>query len=53
MNRFVAVLTMLSLVSFMGCGGGSGTASPAVEQDELSKWVEQNPAPEVEVSPDS
>jgi hypothetical protein len=31
-------------VAFVGCGGRD-SAKPAIDKDELAKWVEQNPQP--------
>tara|TARA_A100001391_G_scaffold163765_1_gene123408 strand:+ start:852 stop:1013 length:162 start_codon:yes stop_codon:yes gene_type:complete len=41
---FTALLLLLAMVCSVGCG--SGEAKPAVESDELSQWVSENPAPE-------
>lgn len=38
------VFSLLVLALLAGCGN-SASLEPAAEQDELSKWVEQNPAP--------
>ena len=46
----VLALLCLTLALFVGCG--SGGTKPVAEQDEITKWVADNPAPEaVEVSP--
>lgn len=45
MNRLINVTLLLFAVAFVvGCGGSSSNA-PVAEQDELSKWVAENPAP--------
>ncbi|TWU49128.1 hypothetical protein [Rubripirellula reticaptiva] len=38
-------LFLLSLSTLVGCGGTPEPA-PAAQQDELSQWVDDNPAPE-------
>ncbi|MGB7325503.1 MAG: hypothetical protein WBD31_11585 [Rubripirellula sp.] len=38
-------LFLLSLSTIAGCGG-TPEAAPAAAQDELSQWVDDNPAPE-------
>ncbi|TWU56695.1 hypothetical protein Poly51_26120 [Rubripirellula tenax] len=46
MKRFTFLaLFLLTLSTIVGCGGPSETA-PAASQDELSQWVNENPAPE-------
>ncbi len=45
MNRILLKLfLLLFLVGTVGCGDGA--AKPAVDEDELSQWVSDNPAPE-------
>ncbi|TWU16166.1 hypothetical protein [Allorhodopirellula heiligendammensis] len=48
--QYSIVLFALTLV-FVGCGG-SGEPATTGDQDEITKWVEENPAP-AEVDPDS
>ncbi len=41
---------VLAAALLIGCG--TKATAPVADQDELSRWVEQNPAPrEVEVAP--
>lgn len=45
MNHFYAGLFVLFLGALtMGCG--SSEPAPVAEQDELTKWVSENPSPE-------
>ncbi|WP_160148170.1 hypothetical protein [Rubripirellula obstinata] len=52
MSRFyISLMCSVALVMVLGCGGAGDSLEQAAEPDELSKWVEDNPAPEtVEIS---
>ncbi|MCM2373898.1 hypothetical protein [Aporhodopirellula aestuarii] len=43
---FFTFACLFALPLLFGCGADSGTPKPAAEQDELSAWVSENPAPE-------
>lgn len=47
MERLISytMILMLSL-SLYGCGSDNSPAASDIEQDELSQWVNENPAPE-------
>ncbi|QEF99772.1 hypothetical protein Mal15_38390 [Stieleria maiorica] len=34
---------VLSLVTILGCGSGSGSARPVADLDELSQFLDENP----------
>ncbi len=45
MNRLLNIaLPLMAIALLIGCGGSDASA-PMVEQDELTKWVSENPAP--------
>jgi hypothetical protein len=41
----LASLLVVVMVCSVGCGDSAGPAAPATNQDELSQWVKDNPAP--------
>ncbi len=46
MKRFwILAMPLVALSLTVGCGGGGGSATVPVQQDELAKWNAENPSP--------